>query len=283
MINWPESLVKEVAHRRVALFLGAGVSATAQDEKGNTPYTWSGFLLEAVSLVKNDENQKTIKELLDSNHYLLALQAIRDESDEGDFRDLLDKCFNNPKMKESDLHRILLDLDIPITITTNFDKIYEKYCESTSEDAYKVVNYNSNDLGDLLRSDSRLIIKAHGSINEINSMIFTRSEYHEAKKNHSQFYDILKAIFLTHTVIFIGCGMSDPDILLALEEVKITASQTKPHYTINIENSIDSFKESELKSAYNIRVLTYGPNHEDLQADLNELLMQVDDIRRVTP
>lgn len=279
MINWPSSLVQEVARRRVVFFLGSGVTASSVNSNGSSPVTWSEFLFKACELVCDEEVRSQIKNIIENNNYLLGLQAIKDNVDQGDYKELLDECFNDPSFQHSELHEVLLDLDIPITVTTNFDKIYDTYCESTSRDAYKVVNYTSEDLGDLLRSNARLIIKAHGSINEIQGMIFTKSEYHEAKRSYPRFYELLKAIFLTHTVIFIGCGMEDPDILLTLEDVKITGSGNRPHYALIKHRNLTVHSISELRDAYNIRTLEFGPNYTDLTSDLNELLNKVEELR----
>ncbi|WP_445730680.1 SIR2 family protein [Methylocystis sp. IM2] len=128
--------------------------------------------------------------------YLLALQAIKDEVDPGDYQELLNQNFNEPVFEASKLHEIIFALDSRLVITTNFDKIYEKHCLNVSTEGFKVIPYNSTSLADELRSDTRLIIKAHGSIDEISAMIFTRGQYHSAKRDNPGFYGLLKAIFL---------------------------------------------------------------------------------------
>lgn len=274
MIAWPTSLVREVAARRCVLFLGAGVSASATNpaDPAKRPKTWPEFLTGVTNLVHTPKHQRTIKKLIKEKKFLLALQAIRDEANGADYREQLNENFNNPAFKEGDLHRCILDLDSRIVITSNFDKIYDRYCTAgESADAFKVIPYHSADLVDEIRSDVRLIIKAHGSIDDISKMIFTRAEYHRAKAEHPRFYDILKAIFLTHTAIFIGCSMEDPDVLLLLEDVKITASAEKPHYVLVRKGSQDFFSITDWKKTYNICPLEYGPTHASLVDDLRAL------------
>lgn len=283
MINWPNSLVREIARRRVVLFLGAGVSSTSTAPDGSRPKTWKNFLKEVCSLVHDATDKETVEELIESNQLLLALQAISDEANVADYHDILNANFNNPSFEPSEVHKIILALDSSIVITTNFDKIYERYCESTSTEGYKVVSYNSRDLGDLIRSDERLIVKAHGSINSIADMIFTKSQYHEAKKNHPQFYEMLKAIFLTHTCIFIGCGLEDPDVLLMLEDVKITSSGNLPHYAVFLEDEVNKYALRDWEKAYNIQALTYGPTYADLKDNLANLLEKVEEYRATKP
>lgn len=281
MIAWPKSLITEVARRRCVLFLGAGVAASARNPAGKSPKEWKSFLKAAVDLVQ-PAKRSDISNLIDQNKLLLALQAISDEADPGDYHGLLNECFNDASFEPSDLHKVIFDLDSRLVITTNFDKIYEKHCLTASTEGFKVIPYYSGALGDEIRSDTRLIIKAHGSIDEIGQMIFTKAEYHAAKEKNASFYAILKALLLTNTCIFIGCGMDDPDVLLLLEEVRITANPNRPHYALLREGSHTKYVKQDLASAYNVRSLEYGPSHADLVTGLQDLQAQIDAIRFVS-
>lgn len=282
MINWPKTLVTEIARKRCILFLGAGVAASATNSEGKRPKEWKEFLTAAVDLVHVQAKKDAISALIAQNKFLLALQAIRIEADPGDYQGLLNECFNDATFVPSDLHKVIFNLDSRLVITTNFDKIYEKHCLTTSTEGFKVIPYNSGSLGDEIRSDTSLIIKAHGSIDEIARMIFTKAEYHAAKEEYASFYAILKALLLTNTCIFIGCGMDDPDVLLLLEEVRITANPNRPHYALLRADSHSPYVKQDLESAYNVRTLEYGPSHDDLVTDLKELQEQIDAIRAVS-
>ncbi|GCF90752.1 SIR2 family protein [Shewanella sp. M-Br] len=281
MINWPISLIREVARRRAFLFLGAGVSASALSDDNLSPQTWGQFLVSASKLIKNESDEIEVKILIEQKKYLLALQAIKDSANAADYHSLINESFNNPKFKASPLHEIILDLDLEIIVTTNFDKIYENYCHQTSTDGYRILTYKSDDLGDLLRSDIRLIVKAHGCVNETRSMVFTKAEYHKAKRDNPQFYELLKAIFLTHTCIFIGCSMDDPDILLTLEDVNITSSSIFPHYVLTLDGIYSSISKKDWEETYNIKALEFGPNYSDLVDELKILHEKVVEFRSV--
>ncbi len=112
-------------------------------------------------------------------------------------------------------------------------------------------------------------------------MIFTKSQYHTAKENYGAFYSILKGLLLTNTCIFIGCGLDDPDVLLLLEDVKITASPNRPHYALLREGSHNHYAKHDLLSCYNVKALEYGPSHADLVTDLSVLLAEVDALRAI--
>jgi len=283
VIEWPQTLVKEIARRRCVLFLGAGVSAAAMDEAGRQPKDWRGFLEEACSLVRGEQNQSEVRKMIAERRYLLCLQAISQEADASDYHSLLDQHFNDPAFKAGELHHLVRDLDSRIVITTNFDKIYERLCLTSAAEGYKVIPYYSESLGDELRSDTRIIVKAHGTIDEIQRMVFTKSEYHRAKREYPEFYSLLKSIFLTHTCVFIGCGLDDPDVLLVLEDVRVTASAKRPHYALIRSGGHSQYALKDWENAYNIRALGYGLDHDGLIESLRDLLGQVDALRQSNP
>jgi hypothetical protein len=272
MINWPTPLVHEIFRERCILFLGAGVSASSVDGKGARPLTWETFLQKACEIVTDTSKRASVAKLVEERRYLVALQAIKDLSNPSAYRDLLDRNFN-AGFQPSDLHRAIYDLNARIVITTNFDKIYDAYCLSFAGSAggFKTIKYNENDFADEIRSDTRLIVKAHGSIDQISDMIFTRAQYHAAKRDYPQFYEVLKALFLTNTVLFLGCGLEDPDILLLLEEVKILGRNERPHYAVTQRGSRNDFIKADWKTSFNIEVLEYGPDHTELVTDVKAL------------
>ena len=209
---------------------------------------------------------------------------IRDNSDVADYRTLLNTEFNNPAVQPSELHQCIFDLDARIVITTNFDKIYEKYCFQFADGEafpFKVLPYTATSLADELRSDTRIIIKAHGTIDDIGKMIFTRSEYHKAKADHAHFYEMLKALFLTNMVLFIGCGLNDPDVVLLLEDVKIVGQGECAHYALTLAGLEDKPTIGDWRRTYNVTCLEYEPDHAVMLEDLRNLLTQVEEARRL--
>lgn len=282
MINWPKSLIDELAQRRCILFLGAGVAASARNSAGNSPLDWNTFLVEATRLISKPDDKDAVTQLIHERKFPLALNAIADLADPGDYQSFLNDCFNDSSFEPSELHSVILDIDARFVITTNFDKIYEKHCLTVSNVGFKVIPYYSESLADEIRSDTRLIIKAHGSIDDISKMVFTRKEYHQAKKHHPEFYNLLKALLLTNTCVFIGCGMEDPDVLLLLEELKMTTNSKRPHYALLREGAVSPFITQDLSSTYNVRSLFYGPDHSDLILSLKDLYAEIEGIRITT-
>lgn len=273
-ISWPDNLIEEVANRRAILFLGAGISATAKNEDDQSPKRWKEFLEDALGLLNDPPQEKVdfIHRMIAQNNYLLALQAIHDACDPGQYARYIRSVYSRPNYQASNVHKLIKEIDCKVVITTNFDKIYENLC---NDHGYTVAHYSeSQKILSNIKSTENLIIKAHGSVDDIDNIVFTQRQYYEAKKNYSQFYDILNALFLTHTVIFLGYSMNDPDINLILEAVANTSSPSSPNYVIQ-KQGLDQEMKQYWRDCYNIVALEYGPEYENLEENIAELSDQV--------
>jgi hypothetical protein len=83
--------------------------------------------------------------------------------------------------------------------------------------------------------------------------------------------------------VFIGCSLDDPDVLLVLEDVRITATSQRPHYALVLEGEHSTYALQDWTDAFNIRALEYGPSHDDLLIALRDLQSRVDEYRSINP
>lgn len=266
---FPDSLVNEFARGRCVLFLGAGISATAESDDGRHPPDWGNFICGAIDLIPTKKIQGEARRYLRVGSNTLALQSVINGSSRADYLDYVEGHFNDPRYKPSKIHTIIEELGAKIVITTNFDSIFDNYCRNIANQGFKVITYDNESLLDALRSDASLIIKAHGSIDNPQNMIFSKADYHRAKKKYWRFYEVLKSIFMINTIVFLGCGMEDPDLLEILEEVKITSTQEKPHYLLTTFGQSET-KKKDLLDSYNVETIPYGHSHNDLLPKLIE-------------
>ena len=273
MITWPENLIEELAYKRALLVLGSGVSATSQNDEGLSPKTWSKFLEDAKSLMENKNCEVTfVDKMIAEKNYLMALQTIYADCDSGVYSDFLKKEFTRPKFQPSPVHQAIKEIDSKIVITTNFDKIYDNLC---AEDGFVICDHkDTQKIISNIKSPENVIIKAHGSIDDVNSIIFTGEQYYNSKRKYPEFYKLLEALFLTHTVIFLGYSLSDPDINLILENIINSSSETNPHYVV-VKEGISKQIREHWKRTYNISCLEYGPSYDNFEANILELKNQV--------
>ena len=277
MIHWPDALVRELAERRCMLFLGAGASAAciAKDNKTRPP-TWSDLLCTLMCKMTDDAEKQIADELIKDQKFLEAAEVIYAKVPTPDFSQFIRDKFVAPKFEPSPIHEAVLNIDPKVTLTTNYDDVYDTYCRSgDAADGYNVVKYYDSHLVSDLRSPVRLIIKVHGCVNNPAKIVLTRSQYFEQRRNHTNFFRILDALFLSSSLLFIGYSLSDPDIQLVLENASIAAPASHPHYAVVSNNVHPALKLSWSKS-YNIHFLEYpAGDYEYLNESLNELANDV--------
>ncbi|MBU8676172.1 SIR2 family protein [Bacillus subtilis] len=269
-VIWPDNLVEELAYRRCVLFLGSGVSATAKNDEGVSPKTWGDFLENIIKLINNprQEDLKFIYSMIEQKNYLLALQAIYDLCDPGAYSKYLKDQFSRGGFNPSSVHLDIKEIDSKIVITTNFDKIYDSIC---NESQYVIYDYQrTKSIISNIKSPENIIIKAHGSIDDTDEIIFTSKQYYENQEKYPEFYSLLKSLFQTHTVLFLGYSLSDPDINLVLQSIRNTSNSAAPHYIV-IKEGVSEHIIKQWEETYNVRCLKFGPEYINFNESIEDL------------
>lgn len=274
MIEWPKELVDDFESRRVVLFIGSGVSRNSLGADGITrPKTWESFLTEAAN---QHQLFNRIQPYLIKKDYLTALDLLRNSITRDQYARIVRREYLDPQYSEAPIHESIYKLDAKIILTPNFDKIYDIYAQSKSRGTVVIKQYYDLDLARYIRGDQRVVIKAHGSVDSVENMIFGRKDYAEARVKHRWFYEILKALVLTHTFVFVGCGADDPDIRLVLEDIHFSAGHAREHYFISAQGSTPEDLKTVFQQTMNLNVLEYdydinAGDHSDLSNSLEEL------------
>jgi len=282
VIEWPNTLVEDLARRRSILFLGSGVSKNAVSEADPTrrPPTWDEFLRAGLDLCPNPKRH--VQTLLRQNDYLTACEIIKDKLDER-WNDFVHDQFVAPRFQPAEIHRDIFKLDSRIVLTQNVDKIYDAFASSESNGTVYVKEYSTNDVALVVRGNRRCVFKVHGTVDTPAEMIFTREEYAKARYRCSAFYSLLDALTVTHTLLFIGCGISDPDVQLMLERHAHVFPGSRPHYMVSPKGAFHADIEHSIKKNMNLRFLFYKPkdHHIELRQSINELVGLVESQREV--
>jgi len=285
MIDWPVALIAELAARRCIIFLGAGASVSCVSaDKARRPPLWKEFLSKLQAAIPSATEHATIEDLVRKERFLDAAEVILGKVPTADFARIVRELFVVPKFSQSAIHEAVLDIDPKIAVTTNYDDIYDGYCRSgLAHDGYNVCKYYEQHLVNDLRSPVRLVIKAHGCVSDPARIVLTRSQYFRERQKHSSFYAVLDALFLTHTILFIGYSLSDPDIQLVLENSNIAAQCDHKHYAL-ISDELHPDIEQAAARAYNIHFLKYPKGeHSEAEKALRDLATKVMEFRIANP
>ncbi|UOO37567.1 SIR2 family protein [Oscillospiraceae bacterium CM] len=286
MINWPVELIQDIAKRKCVLYLGSGVSANSINDTGKHPATWAKFLTDIVSskghLLGTDKD--LIISLIAREDYLTSCELIVDHIGERVFGELAADEYRRPGYRHHEIHEVIFSLDSKIVITPNIDKIYEQYASMESHGTIVPKTFYDDDVAKYLRSQDFLIIKAHGTVDSAERIIFTHQQYARARYQFETFYRILDALMLTHTFIFIGCGIADPDIQLVLENYNFSFPKCRPHFFITSEDNFANQISNSLRNNRNLEIITYNNatgDHALLLSGLKDLKDKVENERAV--
>lgn len=220
--------------------------------------------------------------MLNINDYLTACEIIVETLGDNDFGELAANEFRRPGYKPSEIHEAVYRLDSRLVLTPNIDKIYEQYAMNESDSTVVVKSYYEDDIAKYLRTNDFLIIRVHGYVDDVSKIIFTHRQYSEARCKYASFYRILDALMLTHTFIFLGCGISDPDIQLILENMNFLYPGCLPHYFVAAKDTYSKEIELSMLHNRNLELLTYdNPDgtHRQLLKELKELINRVEEKR----
>jgi len=285
-MEWDKSFIEELAARRCIVFMGSGVSASCLSaDRTKSPPAWGALLRLFLAALPDGEDKRFAAENIDRKQYLEAAEVICARISAADFATIMRAEFVAPKYQASSAHTSILKIDPKIVITTNYDDIYEKYCATGDADAgYNACRYYESHLINDLRSPVRSIIKAHGCITDPSKAVLTKHQYFKARQDSPNFFKILDALFITHTLFFVGYSLSDPDIQLLLENTNITAPSAHQHYAIVRRGTMHEALKSAATKSYNLRFIEYdGDGHAELLAGLDDLANLVVEKREANP
>lgn len=275
---WPEELVDDVARRRSIIVLGAGISRHSQGNHGARPPLWSEFLTDANDSLGHDASDY-VTELIAAGDYLHACECLKQIFDDRWVQHLRSK-FKTPRYSPAPIHELIAKLDSRIVFSLNFDDIYERCVTTQYEGNVTLKRYHDDDISEFLRGNGRFVVKLHGSLDAAQKLIFTQQEYSKARVSHADFYQSLDAALLSNTFIFLGCGFSDPDLALLLENQCFSFPFGRPHYFVTAE--LAEQRQNSLRSNRNLKCLVYNKvdeRHSGLVQELEYLLQAVESRR----
>lgn len=190
----------------LTFFVGAGVSALS-----GAP-TWKA-LIHAIS----DKLGRARKDEYSSDEYLQIPQMFYyslGENKEEYYRFVKEQLYSSSLLPNT-IHREMLNLNPVSFITTNYDTLLEdaavQYCQS-----FKVVS-RDEDVPTIF--GDRFILKLHGDFKH-NNFVLKEEDYLNYSENFKLIETLVKSIFSTNTVVFIGYSLNDYNIKLILNWTK---------------------------------------------------------------
>jgi hypothetical protein len=234
---------------------------------------------EQNSIAVNDRDE--LEEYINNGELLLVAEEMREKLGKTGFHDFMMEQFRQSKPKPTSTHQWLPKIPFSAVLTTNYDRLLEKTYEDSYKDAsfHMFTNKDYPELAMALRSGEPYLLKTHGTIDRIETIVLGTKDYREVMHNNPAYRQYLRTLFSSKTVLFLGFGLTDPDLNLLLEEMRaIFHDYTTTHYALMNTKEVPSIKQKRFKKDFNIKILPYIPSashHPEVEDFLKQLAREV--------
>ena len=247
-MDFNADLISDLARQRAVLFLGAGVSASAIPADGNRIQGWGDFLKAAANKAKEPTKTQALR-LIEDKDYLLACEILQSHLSD-DWEDIVIAEFGKAA-SPSELHRAIIDLDQRLFITTNFDKLLEAAWSERPVDGMRYPRVFSKIDDKIFRAlkdhEGRYLVKIHGSVDNPQDIVFSRSQYIRSAFGNTQYSGFLESLLLNYTFLFSGFSMDDPAITSLMELYALRYPNARPHYMMSGDSQPENILEMNKK------------------------------------
>jgi hypothetical protein len=198
-----------IAERRAILFAGAGITMSV-----GLP-SWDELLAQIGMELDIDPRALLGPDL--SYHTLAEFYRIKRGSI-GPLRSWMDRHWSvsEKQVVESEVHRIIVELDFPIIYTTNYDRNLEVAFRAHGKPFVKISN--ASDITKIRENETQ-IVKFHGDFDDDASLVFAETDYLERLAFNSPLDVKFRADAMASTILFVGYSMSDLNIRLLLYRI----------------------------------------------------------------
>lgn len=244
-INVFSGLVEAVKRKRVAPFVGAGLSKPCNFPLWGQAIQQLVDKLEGVSRSEERARQPAllyldeVQQLIDEHDYLKAAQLIYDKN-----RTQLETFIRNkfdltPDAIITGPVQLLPDITDGCIVTTNFDGLIESVFSQRNKSiqGYMHGTQSQNQFVSKLIQGDRCILKLHGDVADPDTYIFSQEQYEVAYGKPLDFTKplakALRQIFISYSLLFLGCSLEeDMTMTLFREIVNEDGFNIPVHYAI---------------------------------------------------
>ena len=197
--NSIKDLIEAIRSRNIVLFAGGGVSMNL-----GLP-SWDRLIEKlADDLGFEKEAFRKMGDHLTLAEYYKLNKGI------GSLRSWMDRKWHSGiDIAESEIHKLIVELNFPIIYTTNYDRWIE-----FAYDAYKKPYVKISDVADLkgIKEGLTQIIKFHGDFDNDSSIVLTETSYFDRLDFETPLDIKLRADVLGRSILFIGYSLTDINI-----------------------------------------------------------------------
>lgn len=273
--NIPQELIQKLVDDRCVAFIGAGLSAGA-----GLPL-WDKLLIQMIEWSVSHHiplpDIAELHRLIEEKDFLTVADVVTEEMGDGRFREFMTTTFRRPDLLPTELHKLLPQIPFASILTSNYDKLIESaYTTALNGASVPVFTPLDNpELAGTLQKSEFHILKTHGTIDRINSIVLSRRQYHQLMHANQAYKIYMQQILLSKSILFLGFSLTDPDLLLILDELRVCfRDDTPPHFALMDKMRLSPIKAERFRRDYNFNIIEYLPS-SDSHPEVTEFLQQL--------
>jgi WD40 repeat protein len=270
----PKDLIKQIKDGNCVVFVGAGLS------QGAGLPNWTGLLQRMLNWAADHgvdmSDRAELEGYIGEGKLLMVAEEMRERLVDDDFRSFMVETFRKPGLKPTEAHRLIPGINFCAALTSNYDTLLETaYTLEWKKTPPVFTHLDCPELSAALRSNQFYILKVHGHIDRIETIILGRSDYREIIYNNREYHTYLTTLLSSKTMLFVGFSLTDPDLMMLLDELgAIFKGYTGKHYALVSTEGVGEIERRRFERDYNIHIIPYTPSAEDhpeVKAFLGEL------------
>ena len=273
------ALLSYVRQRQCVLFVGAGLS------RGAGYPDWKGLMetvvRETLASVKASSAEAELTGLLAKGRYAELADECREILGFARFAELLRNQLAQPLAPPEATHRAIVETPYAAIVTTNFDTLLEDAYARWSEEGVPKCPTGAQlgRHGTLLLDRTFFILKAHGTIHDSSSLVFTSEDYRRITHANPAFQSVMAAILLTHAIVFVGYSLNDPNFRLLLDsQLSVFGAQAPPRYAVM--EGVGSLEAQVLRRSAGIEAISYPQGEHECVATFLSTLAEATRAKR---
>jgi GAF domain-containing protein len=263
-------LARAIVARRAVVYVGAGASLPSGAPLWADLLSWL-YKEGAQPLLKQDKKSSTyLEERLGKERMFLESADLLQDILDKDLSSFLREKFAGVATPSS-IHLNIGRIPFTAAITTNYDNLLEEGYEKaiSGQERPPVATWNEPlAILQFIQENARFVLKTHGGFDNPTSLILSSRQYRELINGNPLYWHILKWIFMTKTCFFVGCSLTDSDLLQLFGEVMTEMGQASfgPHYALLPAKESPRIKIDNLLNQWRIKVIPlHNPNETTQQ------------------
>ncbi|QJD86347.1 SIR2 family protein [Cohnella herbarum] len=270
-INLPTAMVDMLKDGNCGLFIGAGISMSSPSNLPGWGKLLSNMIQHGIDLGRVDYKESIeLTECVEKELLLEVAEYLADKL-QGQYREYLVSIFDGSNLRSNDNHKYIAQINTPLIVTTNYDKLLEG-----SMDNPLICFLSPTMLQQIHKPGNRKkVLKIHGTISEPESLILSEKDYVRLMSREDLAL-VTKSYFHRYSFVFLGCSLTDPDILMFLKNLNnVFLGSTSPHYALVKQGSFNNIQSQYYKNTYNICLIPF-----DEYSELTTFLKSVVDLQK---